>query len=49
MCPRQVSSSQTFRALMSKPRVKDRVIEEGYKENTRRKEQNDKRRMGVLR
>ena len=36
-------------SYVSKPRVKDRVIEEGYKENTRRKEQNDKRRMGVLR
>ena len=30
--------------LLSEPRVNDRVIEEGYKGNTRRKERNDKRR-----
>ena len=38
-----------IRIKLSKPRVKARMIEEGYKQNTRRKERNDKRRMCVLR
>ena len=44
----KIGFKQRLGLILLEQRVKDRVLEEGYEENKRRKERNNKRRMSVL-